>query len=236
MFTLSWISWSFHEANISRKTYLSSCNKLICSYKLLMTAWILFRLTETANQVNVFTTVLQVVTPLVTPALSRTRIATRPWLFAAATPKRTTFNNATTCMDQMMLYNYSIDHHAHTLCKHQDLRYTHQKTAEIVQQKSLSSHHSWFQSRCQNNSHDTYGILHHSSNFPVEHSSCPSYSSYDSLQIYSHIFVMAAPEVYLYAAEQQQTISHSAGGKVPPQWKQCKHCSAWRNYDSKCVL
>ena len=104
MFTLSWISWSFHEANISRKTYLSSCNKLICSYKLLMTAWILFRLTETANQVNVFTTVLQVVTPLVTPALSRTWIATRIWFSAAATPKRTTFNNATACMDQMMLY------------------------------------------------------------------------------------------------------------------------------------
>ena len=108
---VSWISWSFHEANISRKTCLSSCSKLICSYELLMTAtaWILFRLTETANQVNVFTTVFQVVTPLVTPAPSTTWIATWIWFFAAATPRRTTFSNATTCMDQMkLIFHWSL--------------------------------------------------------------------------------------------------------------------------------
>ena len=211
---VSWISWSFHEANISRKTCLSSCSKLICSYELLMTAtaWILFRLTETANQVNVFTAVLwvHVVTCLVTPAPSTTRIATRIWFFAAATPRRTTFSDATTCTDQMNYYNWDCSKGnpgrltkglvnkfpliIHTLCKHQDLRYKHtQKT--VQQTESLSSHHSWFQSRCQNNSHDTNGILYRSNNFPEEQSSCPAYSSYDTLHIYSQIFVMATPKV-----------------------------------------
>ena len=159
------------------------------------TAWILFRLTETANQVNVFTAVLwvHVVTCLVTPAPSTTWIATRIWFFAAATPRRTTFSDATTCMDQMNYYNWDCSKGnpgrltkglvnkfqliIHTLCKHQDLRYKHtQKTAEIVLQKSLSSHHSWFQSRCQNNNHDTHGILQHSFfSCPCFFFSCPCF-------------------------------------------------------------
>ena len=115
------------------------------------TAWILFRLTETANQVNVFTAVLRlhVVTPFVTPAPSTTWIATRIWFFAAATPRRTTFSNATTCMEQMNYYNWDCSKGnpgrltkglvnkfpliIHTLCKHQDLRYKHtqKKTVQL---------------------------------------------------------------------------------------------------------
>ena len=109
-------------------------------------------------------------------------------------------------------------------------------TPEMTQKKIKTqlTHHSWWgDDRCQNNSHDTNGILYRSNNFPEEQSSCPSYSSHDTLHIYSQIFVMAAPELYLYPAETEQMISQPAGGKVPPQWK---HCSAWWNDDSKFVL
>ena len=54
-----------------------------------------------ANQVNVFTTVPEEVTGRVTPAPSRTRIASlrRPFFGAAATPRTMTFSNATTTAD-----------------------------------------------------------------------------------------------------------------------------------------
>ena len=70
----------------------------------------MLRLTA-ANQEDVFTTVPEEPTRRITPALSLTRIAKRPLFPAAATPRRTTFSNATTCMHGSDEALYPIDQH-----------------------------------------------------------------------------------------------------------------------------
>ena len=89
--------------------------------------------------------------------------------------------------------------------------------------KTHSAHDIWR----PNSSHHSNSSIYHSSILPNKHSSGCTYSSDYTLQWYK------AHDVYLHPAETKQMISQPAGGKVPPQWKQC---SAWWNDDSKFVL
>ena len=76
--------------------------------------------------------------------------------------------------------------------------------------KTHSAHDIWR----PNSSHDKKSSIYHTSILPKKHSSGCTNSS-DTLQWHK------AHDVYVYPAETQQMISQPAGGKVPPQWKQC---------------
>ena len=76
--------------------------------------------------------------------------------------------------------------------------------------KTHSAHDIWR----PNSSHDKKSSIYHTSILPKKHSSGCTNSS-DTLQWHK------AHDVYVYPAETQQMISQPAGGKAPPQWKQC---------------